>query len=86
MVSIALFPMFAQPIFLGYLFALAAVLYIASKPKSEALNLYLAFIFRWAAFIVFTILCLKYIKENTLMAVFLLVYLNTTFNPKIITV
>ena len=77
--------MFAQPIFLGYLFALAAVLYIASKTKSEALNLYLAFIFRWAAFIVFTILCLKYIKENTLIAVFLLVYLNTTFNPKIIT-
>jgi len=77
--------MFAQPIFLGYLFALAAVLYIASKPKSEALNLYLAFIFRWAAFIIFTILCLKYIKENTLIAVFLLVYLNTTFNPKIIT-
>ena len=77
--------MFAQPIFLGYLFALAAVLYIASKPKSEALNLYLAFIFRWAAFIFFTILCLKYIKENTLIAVFLLVYLNTTFNPKIIT-
>ena len=26
--------MFAQPIFLGYLFALAAVLYIASKPKT----------------------------------------------------
>jgi len=78
--------MFAQPIFVGYLFALAAVLYIASKPKSEALNLYLAFIFRWAAFIIFTILCLKYIKENTLIAVFLLVYLNTTFNPKIITV
>jgi len=77
--------MVAQPIFLGYLFALAAVLYIASKPKSEALNLYLAFIFRWAAFIIFTILCLKYIKENTLIAVFLLVYLNTTFNPKIIT-
>jgi len=77
--------MFAQPIFVGYLFALAAVLYIASKPKSEALNLYLAFIFRWAAFIIFTILCLKYIKENTLIAVFLLVYLNTTFNPKIIT-
>ena len=85
MISIALFPMFVQPIFLGYLFALAAVLYIASKPKSEALNLYLAFIFRWAAFIIFTILCLKYIKENTLIAVFLLVYLNTTFNPKIIT-
>ena len=85
MISVALFPMFVQPIFIGYLFALAAVLYIASKPKSEALNLYLAFIFRWAAFIVFTILCLKYIKENTLIAVFLLVYLNTTFNPKIIT-
>jgi len=85
MISVALFPMFVQPIFIGYLFALAAVLYIASKPKSEALNLYLAFIFRWAAFIIFTILCLKYIKENTLIAVFLLVYLNTTFNPKIIT-
>jgi uncharacterized membrane protein len=44
MISVALFPMFVQPIFIGYLFALAAVLYIASKPKSEALNLYLAFI------------------------------------------
>jgi len=82
MISAALFPMFVQPIFIGYLFALVAVLYIASKPKSEALNLYLAFIFRWSAFIIFTILCLKYITENTLIAVFLLVYLNTTFNPK----
>ena len=82
MISAALFPMFVQPIFIGYLLALAAVLYIASKPKSEALNLYLAFIFRWSAFIIFTILCLKYITENTLIAVFLLVYLNTTFNPK----
>ena len=85
MISIVLFPMFAQPIFIGYLFTLAAVIYIASKPKNEALNLYLAFIFRWSVFIVFTILCLKYITENTLIAVFLLVYLNTTFNPKPIT-
>ena len=85
MISIALFPMFVQPIFVGYLFALTAVLYIASKPKSEAVNLYLAFILRWSAFIIFTILCLKYITENTLIAVFLLVYLNTTFNPKLIT-
>ena len=85
MISVALFPMFVQPIFIGYVFALAAVLYIASKPKSEALNLYLAFIFRWSAFIIFTTLCLKYITENTLIAVFLLVYLNTTFNPKPIT-
>jgi hypothetical protein len=27
---------------------------------------------------------LIYIPENTLIAVFLLVYLNTTFNPKLI--
>jgi len=85
MISIVLFPLFAQPIFIGYLFVLTAVLHIASKPKNEALNLYLAFIFRWLAFIIFSILCLKYITENALIAVFLLVYLNTTFNPKQIT-
>ena len=77
--------MFVQAIFIGYLFALAAVIYIASKPQSEALNLYLAFIFRWSIFIVFTILSLMFITEKTLLAVFLLVYLNSTFNPKPIT-
>ena len=77
--------MIAQPIFIGYLFALAAVIYLASKPQNEVLNLYLAFIFRWSIFIVFTILSLTFISENTLLAVFLLVYLNSTFNPKSIT-
>ena len=82
LISIALFPIFVQPIFIGYLFALAAVIYLASKPKSEALNLYLAFIFRWSVFIVFTILSLVFITEKSLLAIFLLVYLNSTFNPK----
>ena len=78
--------MFVQAIFIGYLFALAAVIYIASKPQSEALNLYLAFIFRWSVFIVFTILSLVLITEKNLLAILLLVYLNSTFNPKQITV
>ena len=78
--------MIAQPIFIGYLFALAAVIYLASKPQNEVLNLYLAFIFRWSVFIVFTVLSLMFITEKTLLAVFLLVYLNSTFNPKPITV
>ena len=82
LISIALFPIFVQPIFIGYLFAIAAVIYLASKPKSEALNLYLAFIFRWSVFIVFTILSLVFITEKSLLAIFLLVYLNSTFNPK----
>ena len=77
--------MIAQPIFIGYLFALAAVIYLASKPQNEVLNLYLAFIFRWSVFIVFTILSLMFVTEKTLLAVFLLVYLNSTFNPKPIT-
>jgi len=85
LISIALFPLFVQPIFVGYLFALATVIYLASKPKSEALNLYLAFIFRWSVFIIFTILSLMFITEKSLLAVFLLVYLNSTFNPKQIT-
>jgi len=85
LISVALFPLIAQPIFVGYLFALAAVIYLASKPQNEVLNLYLAFIFRWSIFIVFTILSLTFISENTLLAVFLLVYLNSTFNPKSIT-
>ena len=85
LISIALFPIIAQPIFIGYLFALAAVIYLASKPQNEVLNLYLAFIFRWSVFIVFTILSLMFITEKTLLAVFLLVYLNSTFNPKSIT-
>lgn len=85
MISIAIFPIFAQPIFIGYLLALAGVIYIANQPLSEALNLYLAFILRWSVFIIFTIMCLKFITENTLIALFLLVYLNTTFNPKLIT-
>jgi uncharacterized membrane protein len=85
MISIVIFPTFAQPIFIGYLFALAGAIYIANQPQSEALNLYLAFILRWSVFIIFTIMCLKFITENTLIAVFLLVYLNTTFNPKLIT-
>ena len=65
--------------------ALGAVIYIATIPKNEAMNLYLGFILRWSVFIIFTILSLVYITENTLIAVFLLVYLNTTFNPKPIT-
>ena len=85
MISVVLFPMFVQPIFVGYVMALAAVIYISSRPKNEALNLYLAFILRWSVFIIFTILSLIYVTENTLIAVFLLVYLNTTFNPKPIT-
>ena len=85
LISVALFPVIAQPIFIGYLFALAAVIYLASKPQNEALNLYLAFIFRWSVFIVFTMLSLTFITEKTLLAVFLLVYLNSTFNPKSIT-
>jgi len=83
LISAILFPIFVQPIFLGYLLALTTAIYIASKPKNEVLNLYLAFVLRWAAFIIFTILALLYIPENTLLAVFLLVYLNTTFNPQI---
>jgi len=85
LISVGLFPLFVQPIFVGYLIALATVVYLASKPKSAALNIYLAFMFRWSVFIVFTILSLKFITEKTLLAVFLLVYLNTTFNPKPIT-
>jgi hypothetical protein len=85
LISVVLFPMFVQPIFIGYVIALAGVIYIASRPKNEALNLYLAFILRWTVFIIFTILSLKYVTENTLLSVFLLVYLNTTFNPKPIT-
>ena len=77
--------MIAQPIFIGYLFALAAAIYLASKPQNEVLNLYLAFIFRWSVFMVFTTLSLMFITEKTLLAVFLLVYLNSTFNPKPIT-
>jgi len=77
--------MFVQPIFVGYVVALAMVIYIASRPKNEALNLYLAFILRWSVFIIFTALSLIYVTENTLLAIFLLVYLNTTFNPKPIT-
>jgi len=79
---LALFPLFAQAIFIGYLFSLALVIFLASKPKSETLNLYLAFAFRWSAFIVFAIFALMYIPENTLLAIFLLVYFNSTFNPK----
>ena len=85
LISAVLFPVIAQPIFIGYLLALAAVIYLASKPQSEVLNLYLAFIFRWSVFIVFTMLSLMFITEKTLLAVFLLVYLNSTFNPKSIT-
>lgn len=86
LISAALFPVITQPIFIGYLFALAAAIYLASKPQNEVLNLYLAFIFRWSVFIIFTILSLMFITEKTLLAVFLLVYLNSTFNPKPITV
>jgi len=86
LIAAVLFPMFVQPIFVGYVLALAAVFYIASRPQSEALNLYLAFILRWLVFIIFTILSLIFVTENTLLAVFLLIYLNTTFNPKPITI
>ena len=85
LISAVLFPAFVQPIFIGYVLALGAVIYIATIPKNEAMNLYLGFILRWSVFIIFTILSLVYITENTLIAVFLLVYLNTTFNPKPIT-
>ena len=77
--------MFVQPIFIGYLFALTVVIFIANKPKSEAVSLLIAFGLRWSVFVLFTILSLIYIPENTLLAVFLLIYLNTTFNPKPIT-
>ena len=86
LISVVLFPMFVQPIFVGYVIALATVIYVASRTENEALNLYLAFILRWSVFIIFTILSLIYVTENTLLAVFLLVYLNTTFNPKPFTV
>jgi len=85
LISASLFPIFAQSIFIGYLLALTAAIYLANKPKSGVLNLYLAFILRWSVFIVFTILSLLFIPENPLIAIFLLVYLNTTFNPKPIT-
>jgi len=77
------FPLLTQPIFFGYLAAIAGALYLSSKPQNEAMNLFLAFISRWTLFIVFTVISFAYIKENTLIAMFLLVYLNATFNPPI---
>ena len=79
------FPLLIQPIFFGYIAAIAGALYLSSKPKNEAINLYLAFISRWTLFVVFAIISFTYIPENTLIAMFLLVYLNTTFNPQTIT-
>ncbi|MBD63136.1 MAG: hypothetical protein CMD68_03540 [Gammaproteobacteria bacterium] len=64
---------------------MATVIYIASNFKSQILNLYLAFMLRWSAFVLFTIFSLIYIPENALAAIFLLVYFNTTFNPKLTT-
>jgi len=77
------FPLLTQPIFFGYLAAIAGALYLSSKPQNEAINLYLAFISRWTLFVVFAIISFTYIPENTLIAMFLLVYLNVTFNPQI---
>ena len=84
LISFVIFPAATQLIFVSYLSAIWGVIYLSSKPNNEMLNLYLAFIMRWAIFVFFTILSLIYIPENTLVAVFLLVYLNTTFNPKLI--
>jgi hypothetical protein len=77
------FPLLTQPIFFGYLTAIAGALYLSSKPQNEAMNLFLAFTSRWTLFIVFTVISFAYIPENTLIAMFLLVYLNATFNPPI---
>ena len=82
LISLLIFPTFSQLIFISYLAALSGVIYLASIPNNGMLNLYLAFVMRWLVFIVFSILSLLYIPENSLIAVFLLVYLNTTFNPK----
>jgi hypothetical protein len=84
LVALVIFPILIQPIFVIYLGAIAAAVYLSSVPKSELLNLYLAFLSRWALFVVFSIISLTYIPENTLIALFLLVYLNTTFNPKLV--
>jgi len=83
--SLAIFPISIQPIFIAYFIAIAGAIYLSNKPKSNIVALYLAFVSRWLIFILFTILSIKYVAENTLIAVFLLVYLNITFNPKQIT-
>jgi|TARA_B110000438_G_C15318843_1_gene438601 hypothetical protein len=83
--ALAIFPIYIQPIFFGYLLALSGAIYISTKNKNAAINLYVAFISRWSIFIIFSILSLVYIPNNPLIAVFLLVYLNSTFNPKTVT-
>tara|TARA_B100001105_G_scaffold98599_1_gene78676 strand:+ start:2788 stop:3051 length:264 start_codon:yes stop_codon:yes gene_type:complete len=83
--SLAIFPISIQPIFIAYFISIAGAIYLSNKPKSNIVALYLAFVSRWLIFILFTILSIKYVAENTLIAVFLLVYLNITFNPKQIT-
>jgi len=82
LISFLIFPISSQPIFIFYLIALSGAVYLSGRPKSAIINLYLAFVLRWTIFISFSIISLLYIPENTLIAVFLLVYLNTTFNPK----
>ena len=77
-----IFPIYIQPIFIGYLLALSGAIYLSTQNNNAAINLYVAFISRWSIFIIFSILSLVYIPNNPLIAVFLLVYLNSTFNPK----
>ena len=77
-----IFPIYIQPIFIGYLLALSGAIYLSTQNNNAAINLYVAFISRWLIFIAFSIISLVYIPNNPLIAVFLLVYLNSTFNPK----
>jgi hypothetical protein len=82
--ALAIFPLYIQPIFFGYLLALSGAIYISTKNKNAAINLYVAFISRWSIFIIFSLVSLAYIPNNALIGVFLLVYLNSTFNPKMV--
>jgi hypothetical protein len=77
-----IFPIYTQPIFFGYLLALSGAIYLSTQNNNAAVNLYVAFISRWSIFIAFSIISLVYIPNYPLVAVFLLVYLNSTFNPK----
>jgi len=81
----AIFPLSTQPIFFLYTLTIALVLYLSYKIKNAAMTIYFAFISRWLVFVLFCAISLVFIPENTLIAVILLVYLNTTFNPKTIT-
>jgi hypothetical protein len=77
-----IFPIYTQPFFFAYLLALSGAIYLSTQNNNAAVNLYVAFISRWSIFIAFSIISLVYIPNHPLIAVFLLVYLNSTFNPK----